>query len=242
MAPEINVGCSGYQKSHHVYYEYFNNVEIQQTFYNPPQVKTALKWRSQAPENFEFAVKAWQIITHEPTSPTYKRLIDKIPPGEWKQYGYFKPTLTVHSAWLTTRRVAEALQAEVILFQCPAQFTPTPEHVSNLRAFIRSIDRGPFTLAWEPRGEWPDDLVGKVCNDLGLIHAVDPFLIQPQTTGVGYYRLHGGKDYSHSYTDGELEELYLKCLTFQKIYCFFNNVSMWNDGLRFKRIAGIEYG
>ncbi|MHC1610664.1 MAG: DUF72 domain-containing protein [Candidatus Methanospirareceae archaeon] len=33
----------------------------------------AERWRLRAPKEFEFTVKAWQLITHEPTSPTYRK-------------------------------------------------------------------------------------------------------------------------------------------------------------------------
>lgn len=236
METNIRVGCSGFQKSHQVYYENFDTIEIQQTFYKPPKIETAMRWRQEAPAGFVFAIKAWQVITHEPSSPTYKRSKIKIAPGEWKEYGAFKPSQIVHDAWLTTRAIAEALKSEVILFQCPAQFTPISEHVANLRGFIRSIDRGDFLLAWEPRGIWPDELVKKLCDDLNLIHAVDPFLNQTQTLGTAYYRMHGGKDYSHQYMDDELRQLEGMSRGFTKRYCFFNNITMWDDGLRFKKL------
>ena len=34
-------------------------VEIQKTFYQPPQEKTEEKWRNQAPSDFEFTLRAW---------------------------------------------------------------------------------------------------------------------------------------------------------------------------------------
>jgi uncharacterized protein YecE (DUF72 family) len=241
MNAEIIVGCSGFQKSHKVYYEHFKTVEIQQTFYKPPMVKTAERWRQEAPDNFIFTIKAWQIITHEPTSPTYKRLNQPIPPGEWKDYGSFKPTQVVHDAWLTTKTIAKALHSPVILFQCPAQFNPTPDHVANFRGFINSINREDFLLAWEPRGFWPDELVKKLCIELNLIHAVDPFLNLPQTPQLAYFRLHGGKDYSHLYSDDELKALYKKCNDFDFVYCYFNNVHMWNDGLRMERLIQLDH-
>jgi hypothetical protein len=31
-------------------------------------------------------------------------------------------------------------------------------------------------LLWEPRGPWPDVTVERLCGDLDLLHAVDPFV------------------------------------------------------------------
>jgi len=55
------------------YLSQYELVEAQQTFYKPPRLKTALRWRREAPPQFEFAVKAWQLITHPISSITYRR-------------------------------------------------------------------------------------------------------------------------------------------------------------------------
>src|ERR1044071_6419879 len=47
------------------YSRYFNTVEINSTFYRPCSAKTASGWADKTPENFEFAVKAWQQFTHK---------------------------------------------------------------------------------------------------------------------------------------------------------------------------------
>ena len=51
----------------------FSLVEVEQTFYKLPLVKTAERWRAEAPRGFEFSIKAWQALTHLPTSPTWRR-------------------------------------------------------------------------------------------------------------------------------------------------------------------------
>jgi uncharacterized protein YecE (DUF72 family) len=67
---KIQVGCCGFAAAKAKYHKNFAVVEIQQTFYQPPQEKTAEKWRNEAPPDFEFTLKAWQLITHPPQSPT----------------------------------------------------------------------------------------------------------------------------------------------------------------------------
>lgn len=236
MAQDIRVGCSGFQKSQTEYFQHFPLVEIQQTFYKPPQVKTALRWRETAPAGFEFTLKAWQVITHEPYSLTYRRSGLTIPQADWRLYGSFRPTGVVMMAWEKTREIASALGAPVILFQCPPQFTPTDEHIHNLGAFFEKIDRCNFRLAWEPRGEWPENVVRDLCNTYALIHAVDPFLNQAVAGEIFYYRLHGGPDYQHRYTKDELVKLRDLLTGKEKGYVLFNNASMWENGLEFQEL------
>jgi uncharacterized protein YecE (DUF72 family) len=195
---------------------------------------TAQKWRQEAPADFEFSLKAWQEITHLPSSPTYRKAGLHIPPDKTDNYGFFKPSQEVFEAWRKTREVAQVLKGKFIVFQCPAKFTPSTENVQNMRFFFTNIDRGDFIFAWEPRGEWNDDIIAPLCQDLSLIHCVDPFERKAICGKLKYFRLHGGRGYSHQYSDDEL--LRLRELSTGKTYVLFNNITMYDDAVRFKQL------
>jgi Uncharacterized conserved protein len=74
---DLRIGTCGFRTNKSEYFDLLSTVEIQHTFYQPPQIKTLEAWRQAAPDRFEFTLKAWQLITHESTSPTYKRLKTK---------------------------------------------------------------------------------------------------------------------------------------------------------------------
>ena len=78
---EIKTGCCGFAGAQGDYFDRFRLIEIQDTFYQLPQLKTAERWRRTAPEGFEFLIKAWQLITHLPASPTYRRVGEEIEPA-----------------------------------------------------------------------------------------------------------------------------------------------------------------
>ncbi len=140
----IKVGCCGFPVKREIYYHTFSVVEIQQTFYQLPQLRTGRRWRETSPSNFEFTMKAWQLITHEPSSPTYRRLRLKIPERKRKAYGFFKGTEEVEEAWLKTKEFALELGVEKIVFQSPPSFSPSDEHIRNLKQFFKKIERGFF--------------------------------------------------------------------------------------------------
>ena len=234
---EIKVGCCGFAVAQKKYFELFKVIEIQQTFYQLPEIKTAEKWRSAAPPGFEFTMKAWQLITHVPSSPTYRRLRERIDPGKSDRYGGFRPTREVLEAWKRTSAFAKTLGASIIVFQCPASFRPLEQNVKNMRAFFGEIDREGFMFAWEPRGTWPDELIKRLCEDLDLIHCVDPFKNEPLFGAIDYFRLHGITDYVYTYTDKELEILRKK-MSEKPTYVMFNNNTMKEDALRFMKILG----
>ncbi len=231
----LKVGCCGFATARRRYWARFGVVEAQTTFYRPPQPGTLERWRAEAPGGFEFTVKAWQPITHETGSPTWRRL--RKPPGPPEDAGHFRPTGTVHAAWERTLEAARLLEARYALFQCPARFTPTDEHVSDMRRFFRGIGRGGLTLVWEPRGDWPNALVAALCNELGLIHCVNPLKRRPVTRGTAYFRLHGITGYRYRHAVADLALLLDISEGFETVYCLFNNMTMLEDAARFQRLA-----
>ena len=234
------VGCCGWAQSHARYFQQFHTIELQSTFYQPPSVALAEKWRREAPEDFRFCLKAWQLITHSSSSPTYRKLRAPLPAKSRSAVGGFQPTEEVWQAWEITLGIADALSAAVVLFQCPASFGPTEQNVQNLAGFFHRIGPCRHSLAWEPRGDWPAHLVRDLCARLGLIHCVDPFAIEPVTEGIRYFRLHGRGGYRYQCTDNELLELRGRVAAREgnETYVMFNNAWMKEDASRFLALFG----
>lgn len=238
MKGKVQIGTSGFRIPRVEYVQLLSCVEVQQTFYQPPQISTLERWREETPLGFEFTLKAWQLITHEARSPTYKRLKKKLTESEKQDAGYFKPTQIVSEAWKTMLACARALKAKTILFQCPASFKQTALNISHLEKFFSSINRGKLNFCWEPRGDWDDRVVKRICEALELWHVVDPFVGKTVTPSRCYFRLHGRKGWRYKYEEGELEELAAMLPAGQSAYVFFNNIHMTEDAMRFKEIVG----
>ena len=94
----VAVGCSGFNTARAVYFQTLSAVEVQQTFYQPPRVPTLARWREEAPADFAFAVKAWQLVTHTPSSPTYRRFRRPLTDAERADAGSFRDTDLVAAA------------------------------------------------------------------------------------------------------------------------------------------------
>jgi uncharacterized protein YecE (DUF72 family) len=239
----LKIGCCGFPVGKQKYYEKFKVVEVQQTFYQPPKLETARKWRLSAPEGFEFTVKAWQLITHDSSSPTYRRLRTKLSAAQKKGCGSFRPTDEVFKAWEETEKIASALKSRVIVFQCPPSFNPTGKNRDNLKNFFKTIKRKKYRFGWEPRGDWEEKDIKNLCGELDLIHCVDPFKGKALYGDIRYFRLHGIGGYRYKYKGWELKLLQDFCekerqLIKQKpIYVLFNNTHMIEDAARFKWIV-----
>ena len=233
MNQKVKIGTCGFRGNKIEYAKILSSVEIQHTFYQPPQKSTLERWRAAMPDDFEFALKAWQLITHEAKSPTYRRLKKKLSEIEKSAAGSFKSSEIVREAWETTLECASTLQAKTILFQCPASFEQTSENVANLEKFFSGIKRGKLNLAWEPRGNWNGQIVKSICADLNLWHAVDPFKSKTVTPQKVYFRLHGRTGWRYKYDEGELEELAEMLQKNKTAYVFFNNIYMIEEAFKY---------
>ncbi len=232
--PKVKVGCCGFPTGRKVYYSQFDLVEVQETFYKLPAVETALKWRQEAPPNFEYTMKAWQLITHPPSSPTYRKAGLTISSDKTKNYGFFTPSDQVFEAWLKTRDIANTLKVRVIVFQCPASFVDSVQNVENMRAFFKRLKREDFIFVWEPRGNWNEQTITSLCRELNLSHCVDPFATKSLYGKIKYFRLHGGPGYRHQYSEAQMKELMGKING--ETYILFNNITRHNDALRLSQL------
>lgn len=215
------------------YVELFSLVEVQQTFYEPPSDQLLLKWRSAVPTSFEFTMKAWQLITHEATSPTYRRLKHPIPPESRPELGGFRLTEPVLHGWDRTVQCARALRATAVLLQCPRSFGPSAANVGRMRTFLETVQRPEAQVMWEPRGEWPDALLAELCHDLQLVHVVDPMQRDTVTPDRTYFRLHGTSGSRHVHTDDELRRLRDMVDGRPSVSVLFNNLPRLRDAERF---------
>ncbi|HMJ26642.1 MAG TPA: DUF72 domain-containing protein [Pyrinomonadaceae bacterium] len=231
-AHNTKIGTCGFGLAKAAYARAFACVEIQHTFYQPPQLATLERWRAEMPADFEFTLKAWQLITHDARSPTYRRLKKKLSETERQQAGYFRATDIVEEAWSTTLASARALRARTILFQCPASFRQTKENIANLEKFFSSLERQDLNLCWEPRGAWDSEAVSSICAGLDLWHVVDPLVSRTTTPDKCYFRLHGKHGWRYQYETAELEELAVALPKEKDCYVFFNNSKMTEDALK----------
>jgi uncharacterized protein YecE (DUF72 family) len=241
LKAECRVGCCGWSEAQGRYVADFPTIELQSTFYQPPANAVADRWKAIAPAGFRYCLKAWQLITHTPSSPTYRKLKSPVSEQERELYGSFRPTEQVWLAWERTREIARILDAEVVVFQCPKSFLPTNENVRNLSQFFREIERDGRALAWEPRGEdWTTERVRKICAAHDLIHCVDPFEARPAYGERLYWRLHGIGGYRYRYSDEDLAELARKLSEYSgwagPHYVQFNNIYSKDDALRFQAL------
>jgi len=113
-----------------------------------------------------------------------------------------------------------------------------------MRSFFASIDRPDgVDFYFEPRGDWSPALIRKLCVELKLFHAVDPFVQRTTTPEKVYYRLHGVGGFRYQYNDDDLQRLSQLITSDSAGYVVFNNAAMTSDAMRFqqKLLAVVDF-
>jgi len=218
----IKVGCCGFPISMKKYSENFSLVELNSTFYQYPRMETVEGWREKAPENFDFTVKAHQDISHKAKMKVEEASLQ---------------------AFERMKQICKTLNSKIMLIQTPGSFRQ--DRLGEAEKFFREVNREGLVLVWETRGPaWETNeaykRLGQVLEKLDVTHVTDPFRVMPAYTGkIAYFRLHGlGEQmYYYQYSNMELEKLEELITPYEKegkdVYVLFNNLSMFEDGVRF---------
>ncbi len=174
------------------YARYFNAVEINSSFYRPPNPAVALAWARKAPPDFRFTAKLWQKFTHP------KMFAESTGEAATVQEEDFQQFLR------GVAPLAEAGKLGPLLAQFPPSFKPDPGALDELTDLVRRLRREGFDLAVELRHRgWTDDSsVAPAVRSLFQEEGVAWVIIDepkfrtsigevPLTSRLGYFRFHG---------------------------------------------------
>jgi uncharacterized protein YecE (DUF72 family) len=189
------------------YAEHFSTVEINNSFYRLPDLKTFNGWRNASPADFVYAVKASRYMTHMKKLVVDRQSIDK----------FFR----------RVRHLEEKLGP--VLFQLPPSFGINAE---RLEKFLAALPQG-FRYTFEFRDHsWYTDEVYALLEKYNaafciyeLEHHVSPMEV---TADFIYIRLHGpGGKYQGNYTSAALRKWAAFCRKWRKkgkdVYVYFDN-------------------
>ena len=242
----MRIGLCGFTLAMEDYALHFPVVEVQNTFYQPPRDEVMQRWRAVTGPTLEYTMKVWQLVTHSASSPTYRRIKQPLEAGA--EPGFFRDSPAVDRGWQRSVQSAMVLDATALLFQCPASFAPDRQNVERMRRFFERIERPAARLLWEPRGpRWVAErsLASSLCQELDLVHVVDPFVTAPDPEQPVYWRLHGAAGPRSSYSDAQLQRLGQMLSAANNPapqYVMFNNLPRVGDAKRFAQLAARNPG
>jgi len=236
----IKVGCCGFSVSKKKYFENLKVVEVQQTFYKILDEKTLKNWREEAPKDFEFVIKAFQGITHNIKSPTWKKSgMSKEELKRIEKYvGELKWNKITSEYWNKMINYSKILNSKIILIQLPSSFKDEEENVKRAKEFFENAKEKNIRIAVELRG-WKEKNKENICKEFDLIDVVDLNVSEPSYyKDIVYSRLHGKYEgnkiiYKHDYSKEELKKIKEKAKKYKECYIMFNNVFMFKNALEF---------
>jgi uncharacterized protein YecE (DUF72 family) len=221
--PTYHIGCSGYHYRHwrgifypdklpmrrwfEYYSQHFRTLELNVTFYRFPQLSFLENWYAQSPADFQFAVKAPQLITH------YKQFHNV-----QQQLGDFYLTL------------AQGLREKLgpVLFQLPPRLSYEPERLARI---LDCLDPG-FVNVLEFRHPswWREEVYAALRQHnvtfCGQSHPLLPDAVIT-TAPTLYYRFHGVPQlYASPYDEATLQRLAANVQAapgVEQAYLYFNN-------------------
>lgn len=219
---KTNIGCSGYYYKSWIdlfypsglktkdwlqyYAQYFNTVELNNTFYRMPRVSSVKGWYERSPEGFRFTVKGNREITHRHKLKNVRDLLSI----------FYEPVFGLK----------EKLAA--FLWQLPGNLHV---NVEKLDEFCSLIDKTYTNVIEFRHNSWFTEEVYKILRKYGvtlcLISAPD-YLQENfiKTSDSVYVRFHGKSDwYNYLYTSEELDFWRKKIIELNpaEAFLYFNN-------------------
>jgi len=216
------------------YSRFFRTVEINSTFYHPPDPRIAQSWANRVPDGFLFTVKLWQKFTHP-------KMYEKST-GEIASISQDDITLFCRSI----EPLAKTGKLGALLAQFPPSFTNDNLGKQIIRGLITYF--GKYHLALELRHRsWSDDpATAQLLQDshVAWVQIDEPKFhtslaeTVPQTSEMTYFRFHGRNKetwwkgnvetrYCYLYSVSEIKELADKIRLASEqsriTFAFFNN-------------------
>ena len=122
------------------------------------------------------------------------------------------------------------------MFSTPPTFGPTDKNRLALYRFFESISASAVRAIELPRS-WATHIAEKICEDLRLVHAVDPFEREPATYGLAYFRLNNPPRDRTRYSDDDLARLRSICREYDDAFAMFQGSLAVDNALRFRSIS-----
>ena len=224
----LRFGCSGWDYQEWIgpvyrnasesklraYSRVFDTAEINSTFYRAPSPGMVIGWARYTPEEFVFAAKVPQTVTHD-------RLLDPAKGADKDLRAYCE----------LMRPLLDAGKLGPLLLQLPPRLR---FQESAIHRFLDTLPRD-FAFALEPRNKtWMSMEAFDLLRATGVAYTiVDEPLLPPDlhvTSGMAYLRWHGhGTDpwYNYRYTEEEVKSWVPRVQQVasqaETVYGFFNN-------------------
>jgi uncharacterized protein YecE (DUF72 family) len=196
------------------YSQFFNTVEINSSFYRPPNLGYVYNWVKRVPEDFLFTVKLWQKFTHP---KMYQEATGEVAAISQEDVDLFKRSL---------EPLARYGKLGALLAQFPPSFKNDGFGQQMIEAVIRTFNEYRLAVELRHRSWSDDDNTARFLMESNVAWVkIDEPKFQssiaaevPVTSDMAYFRFHGRNKemwwkgdsetrYKYLYSDEEINEL-----------------------------------
>jgi len=178
-------------------------------------------------------------------------------PAQLAQAGGFQASELIAQSVQSLARAARAVEAEVVLFRSPADFSPSASNRQVLARFFAEVASaelfGATARVWEPQGLWEPDVAARLAADMGVLYACDPlsndplgpagpdaidpdfFARLPQDSA--YFRLTGLGRANQRFDDYAMAELLELVLAYERAWIVFAHLDKYRDAIQLTRLV-----
>jgi len=216
------------------YSQFFDTVEVNSSFYRPPDPGIVYNWVKKTSPGFRFAVKLWQKFTHP---EMFKEATGEVAAISQEDVDIFKSSL---------EPLAKAGKLGALLAQFPPSFKNTGYGKQIIGALAKTFGQYPLAVELRDRS-WSDDVNTAALlreNNIAWVEIDEPKFASsvaakvPVTADLAYFRFHGrnAKDwwtgngetrYKYLYApeeiDGLAERVKKAAEKTKMLFAFFNN-------------------
>lgn len=253
----IRIGCadlpSGQRRSR--YFDKLSYLEVGGTMFQLPKNSVLKRWRDDTGQGGGFGLLAPQLITHKPGRKGYPRSKVELSPAQLAQAGGFQASELVNESVQSLARATTTVEAEVVLFRSPADFSPSASNRLAMTRFFAEVATpelfGATVRVWEPQGLWEPDVAARLAADMGVLYACDPLSNDPIGPGgpddldpdffahlpqdSAYFRLTGLGRARQRFDEYAMAELLELTAAYQRTWIVFAHLDKYPDAIQLTR-------
>jgi uncharacterized protein YecE (DUF72 family) len=230
------------------YFRELSYLELSALFAGPLKPGALAKWAELAPKGAIGLVAPW-VLTHR-RAPSAARL--------WRHdatAGDFRDSAPARDALGPFRAAVDALGASHVVFRSPPLFAPSAANRDRLRAFFSEVATAEAIGAervWIPDGLWEPRASVTFANEIGVLAALDPLVIEPGQPPEIYYDLElpalylriSGLGRSGPIRSEQIEDLAALLEHYEGLPATvaFESPSRWKDARNLKKLLGDSNG
>ncbi|KAB2911639.1 MAG: DUF72 domain-containing protein [Kofleriaceae bacterium] len=255
MAKHVIVGCAGLP--HGVgwprYFLRLPYLETAALLQSPVRASVLRRWREAAGHERAFGVVAPAIVTHMPGPRGFGPRGWPVPAGRINEVGGFRNSEIVHQGVEALVAAAETLEAGVVIFRTPPDFSPSQTNRDAMRHFFaEQANAERFagrSRVWVPSGLWEPPAAYALARDLGILCGLDPLGGDPERRHAPFWASLSGDDVylvvsglgrgRRRTSNDHLEQIAEIALRHDRAWVVFSTVEPFPDAIRLtKMVAG----